>query len=254
MDCGQEMIVFDVTFVDDEAIVVTASVPATLARKLRRAVQILIETFEHYGMSINWKPGKTEAIIIYRGKDAKAEKSGLATSETTGHLSIFPGSDNDAQANVVPQYKHLGSVITASGSLVPEARQRMQSAMNAFAPLAMEIFGSKAVGIQRRILLGWSLVVSRLFFNVHVWTQFAGKARRIIDGMYMRLWRRIRSDLRYCRTKSTDRDVRLALSVPSVDCYARQRRLCYFSRHARTEIDALHAALQSRGKLGERMP
>ena len=255
-DRVQETIVFDVTFVDDEAIVITASVPTTLTRKFRRAVQLLIETFERYGMSINWKPGKTEAMVIYRGKHAKSEKCRLATSESTSLFRVFPdrAEEDDVQIHVVPEYKHLGSIIAASGSLVPEARQRARSAMNAFAPLAMKVFGSKSVGIQRRITLGWSLVVSRLFFNVHVWSKFAGKARSIINGMYMRLWRRIGNDPRYRRTKWTDREVRLALSIPSVDCYARKRRLCYFSRLARTDFDALHAALQSRGKLGEQMP
>ena len=133
-------------------------------------------------MSINRKPWKTEAIILYRGEDVKTEKSRLATTETTGHFSIFPGFDNDVQVDVVPKYKHLGSIITVSGSLVPETRQRMQSAMNALAPLAMKTFGSNAVGIQRRILLGWPSVVSRLSFTVHVWTQFPGKAPRIIMG------------------------------------------------------------------------
>ena len=44
-DGVQATIVFDVTFVDDEAIVITASVPVTLSRKSRRALQLLIETF-----------------------------------------------------------------------------------------------------------------------------------------------------------------------------------------------------------------
>ena len=72
--------------------------------------------------------------------------------------------------------------------------------------------------------------------------------------MHMRLWRRIGDDPRYGRTKWMDSEIRVALSVPSVDCYARRRRLCYFSRLARTSLDALHAALQARGKLGEHTP
>ena len=51
--------VFDVTFVDDDAIILTAAVPATLSLRFTRAVQLLIEVFDHYGMTINWKPGKT---------------------------------------------------------------------------------------------------------------------------------------------------------------------------------------------------
>ena len=54
-----DAIVLDVTFVDDEAVIVTASVPITLSNHFRRAVQLLVETFERYGMVVNFKPGKT---------------------------------------------------------------------------------------------------------------------------------------------------------------------------------------------------
>ena len=73
------VIVFDVTFVDDEAIATFASVPKSLSKKFRRAVQLLIETFDFYGMKINWKPNKTEALVAYRGKKAREEKLFLST-------------------------------------------------------------------------------------------------------------------------------------------------------------------------------
>ena len=237
-DDAHRVIVFDVTFVDDEAIVITASVPATLITKFRRAVELLIEVFEYYGMSINWKPGKTEAILVLRGKNAKAEKSRIQTSENQCYFDVSPNSEENVRIHIVPQYKHLGSIITASGSLVPEARQRVKSAMHAFAPLVKHIFNSTRIGTQRRARIGWSLVASRLFFNVHVWSKFEGKARSIINVMYMRLWRRICGDPRFQKTNWTDREVRTWLAVPSVDCYVRQRRLLYLSRLARTQFDA----------------
>merc|ERR1712050_615344 len=66
-------IIFDVTFVDDEAIAVMAAVPKTLRTKLVLAIQLLVDTFEEYGMTINWAPGKTEALVCFRGKGQKDE-------------------------------------------------------------------------------------------------------------------------------------------------------------------------------------
>ena len=57
-----------------EAFVVMASVPRTLVQKFSRATLLLAECFHFYGMEINWKPGKTEAIIALRRKHAKLEK------------------------------------------------------------------------------------------------------------------------------------------------------------------------------------
>ena len=45
--------VLDVTFVDDEAIVVTSAVPASLTKKLSRIVCLLAGAFDWYGMTIN---------------------------------------------------------------------------------------------------------------------------------------------------------------------------------------------------------
>ena len=51
-DCQfNSAIVLDVTFVDDEAFVVMASVPNTLIAKFKRAVVVLVEALEYYGMT-----------------------------------------------------------------------------------------------------------------------------------------------------------------------------------------------------------
>ena len=256
---SEDVPVFDVTFVDDEAIVITAAVPSTLSRKFSRAVQLLIEVFDHYGMTVNWKPGKTEAIIVYRGKKAKDEAAKLV-GQDGARTFVIPkecqGVDEQSwiRVNVVAQYKHLGSTINGSGNLVPEARQRVKSSMHAFAPLAKRMLGSKSVGLKRRVTIGWTLVISRLTFNVHVWSKFAGKPRAILNSLYMRVWRRIIGDPKFRKTRWSDQQVRMVLDVPSLDCYIRKRRLKYLARLTQAQFDSLHAVLQSKGNLGENMP
>jgi hypothetical protein len=259
-----EAIVFDVTFVDDEAIVITASVPVTLIGKLKRTISLLVETFDHYGMTINWKPGKTEAMIVLRRKKAKAEKSKLANNEHKRTLTVTrkskrlprktPREETEIGVNVVSSYKHLGCIVDASRNLVPEARNRERSAMNSFVPLATRVLGSKMLGVKRRIQLAWSLIMSRLFFGVHTWSTFGGRPRTILYGLYMRVWRRVIGDPRFQKTRWNDLEVRQLLEVPSLDCYARKRRLMYWSRLTRSSFDALHAVLQARNKFGKQLP
>ena len=173
---GIETIVFDVTFVDDEAIVITAAVPRTLVSKFDRAVELLVEAFDHYGMSINWKPGKTEAIVVLRGKRAKLENrklwqgGGVRAFHVKANLKRLhlKSASWDIKVIVVSQYKHLGGIIDAPNSFVPEAHQRAKSAMHAFAPLAKRVLGSAKIGRRRRTALAQSLVISRLTFGVHV--------------------------------------------------------------------------------------
>ena len=78
---ASDTIVFDVTVVDDEAFALIDPVPVTLINQFKRAVVLLIASFDHYGTSINWKLGKTEAILILRDKNARAEKSNLVQED-----------------------------------------------------------------------------------------------------------------------------------------------------------------------------
>ena len=126
--------------------------------------------------------------------------------------------------------------------------------MNSFAPLAVRVLGSRHISRNRRVQLNYSLVLSKLVFNVHVWSSFHGKPRNIINQMYMRSWRRVAGDPRYGKTVFSDYEIRVLLGVPSIDCYVRKRRLLYMSRLAAANFDALHAALQAKGTNGSKMP
>ena len=70
----------------------------------------------------------------------------------------------------------------------------------------------------------------------------------------MRVWRRIADDPKFGRTSWSDVQVRTFVQTPSIDTYLRRRRLTYLSRVAGAELDCLHAALQQRGKFGEKLP
>ena len=70
MTLGDIIPVIDVTFVDDEAVTFTAASPATLDHHLRLPVSCLSDILSCFGFSINWKMGKTEVIVKYRGRHA----------------------------------------------------------------------------------------------------------------------------------------------------------------------------------------
>ena len=216
--------VIDVTFGDNEAIILTASVPVTLRKRLDFAIQTLSGVFAKYMMTVNWKPGKSEAMLVFRCKNARSEK--LAKCREDGNKSYVlhrPGEQSIA-INVVSQYAHLGSIVADSGKLVPDAVRRASKAMNSFVPLSGTVFSSKGVKLKRKAALGFPLVVSVLTYNVHVWSTFAGAARRHLNHVYMRLWRRICDVPRYGRTRLTDLQVRQYVGAPSIDCYVRKRR------------------------------
>ena len=60
----------EVTFVDDEAVGIVASSPATLDKAIDVIVASLRAAFTAFNLNINWKQGKSEAMLRYRGRNA----------------------------------------------------------------------------------------------------------------------------------------------------------------------------------------
>ena len=127
----------DVTFIDDEAILVTAKSPDVLDH------HIVYYVFKDHFVNINFNKRKTEAMMMYWGKHAAACKAKLADSADSGgnmykHISFKYGDENiNIKLCIVDRYKHLGSIVTNDGNLVPEARARASSAMCAYVPIAI---------------------------------------------------------------------------------------------------------------------
>ena len=62
--------VIDAAFVDDEAVVLIARTPRLLQRAIKILLDVLPETFRRCKLEINWAPGKTEGLLVLRGKHA----------------------------------------------------------------------------------------------------------------------------------------------------------------------------------------
>ena len=89
-----EAVVFDVAFVDDNAAMIFASVPATLYKRTVMLMNVINETFAEFGMKVNWSPGKTEVMMTFRGKKAKAHKL-LLENETPQKNSEYRQRGNE---------------------------------------------------------------------------------------------------------------------------------------------------------------
>ena len=211
-------------------------------------------------MALNFQKGKTEVMIKYRGKGARDAKENLRKLPASSGSQSLPvelvhgSSVRNVGLVLTDVYKHLGSLVSIDGLLAPEAHARVRSAMSSYAPLSAAILGSRSVSVARRMRLGWSLVISRLCYNIHVWSHVPQIAWRSVNTMYNRLWSRIYGQPRFCQTERSDFEVRLALGVPSLDCFLRRRRLKYLSRLAGVDLPALHALLQADDGRGNRMP
>ena len=235
--------VVEVTYVDDEAAVVVSRSPAALDTAIEILLQSYVDVFSDYGLVINWQKGKSEALLVYRGKRAVQHLD--ARRDASGGISILvPGGDG-RRLHVVPAYRHLGGIICSNCNIIPEINHRVTSAMASYVPIAGRVFGAAFVALHVRLSLMRSLVLSRLLFNVHTLTMSVAGLRKI-NGPYMRVLRSIAGERRFCEHNNIpDIEVRRMVGQPSIDSIVLQKRLAYYPKLARRQPTALVALLQT---------
>ena len=139
--------ILDVTFVDDECIMLAADDPKSLASVINCCTTVLSTTFQLFKLEVNWHPGKTETVVHMVGKQSRYIVENWRCDD--GSFSI-PVPQCDKRINVVDRYRHLGTIVMANGNDVPNARLSAKSAKEAYGPLALRFF----LGLSTLLLRG----------------------------------------------------------------------------------------------------
>eukprot|EP00973_Karenia_brevis_P042286 5852134-Karenia_brevis.AAC.1 len=87
--------VVEVTYVDDEAIMLAATSPKALNRAIATLLEVLVDVFRKFGFRINWKEGKTECFVTFRGRHAAEEKRKLIIDRAS-KIPLPPHADADS--------------------------------------------------------------------------------------------------------------------------------------------------------------
>ena len=131
----------EATFVDDECLMLCAKSPCDLDRKIDALLSLLIDEFGANGFHINFAKGKTEGIIVYRGKGAKHAKDKLWRPDPASGASVqlYPlprRVEHHDYLHAVSMYKHVGTMVSHDVSWSADARLKAGNALGAYAPMA----------------------------------------------------------------------------------------------------------------------
>ena len=110
------------------------------------------------------------------------------------------GKASASHVCIVEKYKYSGSIVSVTGSYYNDAVHRVSVALNAFAPIAVRVFGARSVSIQVKLMFFESLVCSRLFYNTELYVFTCSSsinALRKLNSVYMRVVRRIAGEMRH---------------------------------------------------------
>ena len=182
-----------VTWVDDLAIPLATSVAEDLIPLVQTTTTILHSTFQKFGMSLNMAQGKTEVVLMYRGKDANKHR--IKTFDTSRAPTIVTTTPTHVLSiRVVPSYRHLGARYTMDLDINEEVAHRMAMAKQAFEEMRHAVFGNRSLAIDARVTLYDSLVLSRLLYGCSAWSDIPGTLVRQLEAMIIGHHRRMRNE------------------------------------------------------------
>ena len=140
--CGQSerLEVLPIAFMEDIHAFSSHGSAEQAARALAKTAQLYSQVLESFGLLVNWKPGKTEAMLALRGKGAAAAATHLMRVEGATYLPL-EGIQGHV-LRIVLHYKHLGIVSAKSSSMHLEATRRSNASTAVYMPLARTVFGN----------------------------------------------------------------------------------------------------------------
>ena len=243
-DPMQSHTVIEVTFVDDTCVVIMWNSPSILVKAMNDLMGIIIDVFPKFHLTISFAKGKTECLLRLRGRKACEVKESLRIE---GALAFqLPPPYSGERLRIVEHYKHLGSTVCLTESLVFDAQHRASSAMTSYVSLAGRVFGSRCIPSRIKLYLMTSLILSRLLYGTQLWCGNTVTAMRRINSVYMRVLRMILGDCRYGRCKYSEATVREILRQPSLDCLLLRRRFFFLGRIVATSHKSVLAVLSIR--------
>jgi len=230
-----------VTWVDDLAIPLATADAVDLIPLIQTTTQILHTTFQRFGMSLNMDRGKTEVVVMYRGREANKHRTNLfdipgvptiVTSTPTHVLSL----------RVVPAYRHLGARYTMDLDIEDEIVSRIAMARQSFEELRRPIFSNRFLDIKARATLYDSLVLSRLLYGCSVWSDVPTPLIKQLEAMIIGHHRRMHNDGFWTHSHTTDDAFVKENQILTFRIHWARHRLVYLQHLARHAMP-LHRSL-----------
>ena len=166
INCGGSMhLINDVSFVDDVAIPVAASAD-TIVNKSTSVVSCVCNVFRVFGMTLNFKPGKSEGIIGFYGPKSRIARIEFASNSCTVRIEL---GDFSSDFRFVSCYQHLGTSVGIHLHMREEVSKRCGMMRNEARNLSKNVFKQCKIPLNRKILVMQAYILSKGTFQCGTW-------------------------------------------------------------------------------------
>ncbi|CAE7595453.1 unnamed protein product, partial [Symbiodinium sp. CCMP2456] len=167
---AQQIDVQDIVYADDLATCIVSSCAAALPQAVRHVAGCSFDALLSHGLKPNVGPTKTSAMLVPIGVGARNTRTQVFT-QAKGKLPVLCDTIPTVHRDVVPTYRHLGSVLTFGGSMLHEARARVHIARQLFREGRATVFCTPHIALPKRVLLLRSHVLAAMFSGCGAWPE-----------------------------------------------------------------------------------
>ena len=152
----------------DDAIVPIIAAAACIIYCLALAATIGQLAYARFGLSVNFKPGKTEATVRFRGIGSEiAKRTALVTNKSIIKCDSKIGAPFELR--IVLKYKHLGGWMSSIGDFVADMCYRGAIMSQAVFPIRKKFLHCPDVPMEDKLHVVSSLVLSKGLHMAGTW-------------------------------------------------------------------------------------
>jgi hypothetical protein len=216
-----------------------------------KAIEVVSAIYRKYFMHLNFGPGKSEAMLAFRGAGAKEQDIALARAGNTIEFRYRPECEEPEgllglrRLRIVKRYKHLGSTCVITGSIDLELNYRRGQALRALSEVKPIL--KMGLGPRMNKFVVTIFVLSRLFYGAAAWPSLSSRNLATLRTIYMKIFRTALGQAYNGKSKlMTDEQLVQQFKIVPIEVKVAAARLKFFTKltvHASEPLRTLLTAV-----------
>ena len=233
----------DISYADDHASCIVSPAAASLSGAVCHVLGRSLDSIVGHGLTANFGPRKTAALLVHSGTGSRAARNAVFHG-AKGKLLVLREHQSPVKVDVVPTYRHLGSIISFSGSLLPEVRARVSRAKAAFGEGRRKVFACPHIALPKRVSLFRQHILSALLAGAGAWPTLCQGSWQLLEKCLTSFCRQM-VRVPHWADQHWGRDrLFVTCDMPKAEDLLASERLRFLGQLVRTGPDATWAVLQ----------